>query len=404
MSREPITAGATSRIAPAASSRTRPALRVALVVYRDSAGCGGAYRVAETLGAHLGAAGVDPHLVFAYGEPGPVGQSAGFSCHYLRATGPKDLPAWRRARKFFRDLNPNIIHFVEPVIWLNAALLGIGARKIWYSHGKLFPQYMRWLDLRLLHLVSRVNDGCVSISEGARNNLVALGLAGPDACWTVYNSIDTERFAHLPGRPQARASLGLAPDVKVLGMVCRLIEDKGCADALELLCRLDPGWHLMLAGEGPYRRELERLAQSKGLQERVHFTGPLHDVRPAYAAMDAYLFLTRYEPFGLVLAEAMAAGVPIFGLGSMGEYREPQYPLLRPDTAVLVERSHPEDIHAIESPAVLDELAERLLHFGDHPELYRAMTDRARQWVRERFDAPRQAQSMAAVYRHLVEG
>ena len=384
--------------------RTRPDLRVALVVYRDSAGWGGAYRVAETLGTHLGAAGVEAHLVFAYGEPGPVGQSAGFPCHYLRAKGPRNLPAWSRARGFFRDLNPDLIHFVEPVIWLNAALLGLGARKIWYSHGKLFPQYMKWLDLRLLYAVSRVNDGCVSISEGARENLIALGLGRPHACWTVYNSIDAGRFAHLPDRSKARARLCIPQEVKVLGMVCRLIEDKGCADALDLLGRLDPGWHLMLAGEGPYRGELERLTQSKGLQERVHFTGALADVRAAYAAMDAYLFMTRYEPFGLVLAEAMASGVPIFGLGSIGEYREPEFPLVRPDTAVLVERSHPEDIHAVESPAVLDELAERLLHFEDHPELYRAMTDRARAWVKEHFDAPRQAQAMAVVYRRVVEG
>ncbi len=405
MSRETI-AGATSAIAgaTAAAPRLRPDLRAALVVYRDSASWGGAYRVAQTLGAHLSAEGVEPHLVFAYGEPGPVGHSVDFSCHYLRAKGPRDLPAWRRARKFFRDLHPDLIHFVEPVIWLNAALLGIGGRKIWYSHGKLFPRYMTWLDMRLLHLVSRVNDGCVCISEGARENLIALGLGRAERCWTVYNAVDVTQFQRLPSRREARTRLGIPQEAKLLGMVCRLIEPKGCSDGLELLSRLDPGWHLLFVGEGPYRPELDRLVATRGLEGRVYFAGALGDVRPAYAAMDAFLFLSRYEPFGLVLAEAMAAGVPIFGLGGGGEYREPGYPLVRPDNAVLVERSHPEEWEKAESPAVLDELAGRILHFGDHRELYRPMLERARAWVGERFDAPRQAQAMAAVYRGVVEG
>jgi len=231
--------------------------------------------------------------------------------------------------------------------------------------------------------------------------MIGLGLARPEACWTIYNSVDVERFEQLPSRAEARGQLRLPADAKVLGMVCRLFPDKGCADALELLSRLDPGWLLMFVGEGSYRSELERLVKAKGLQERVRFTGALGDVRPAYAAMDAYLFLSRYESFGLVLAEAMAAGVPVFGLGALGEYREPEYPLVRPDNAVFVERANPEEVGA-ESPAVLDELAGRILHFEDHPELYDGMVERARAWVKERFDAPLQARAMAAVYARVL--
>ena len=51
------------------------------------------------------------------------------------------------------------------------------------------------------------------------------------------------------------------------------------------------------------------VAKEAGVANRTHFAGVLADMRGAYAAMDAFLFLSKLEPFGLVIAEAMAARI-----------------------------------------------------------------------------------------------
>jgi glycosyltransferase involved in cell wall biosynthesis len=124
----------------------------------------------------------------------------------------------------------------------------------------------------------------------------------------------------------------------------------------------------------------------------------LADMSPAYAAMDAFLFLSRLEPFGLVIAEAMASRVPVFGLGGEGAYRDALYPLITQENAVFVERASPGDYFSPEPAGVIGELAEKIDRFGEDPEAHRTVTDRAQRWVRERFDARVLADAMTEVY------
>jgi glycosyltransferase involved in cell wall biosynthesis len=86
---------------------------------------------------------------------------------------------------------------------------------------------------------------------------------------------------------------------------------KGLSQTIEAMARLgDPSLHLWVAGsaeQGPYRR----LAQRVGVAERIHFLGHQPHMAPLFQAADAFVLPTRYEPFGLVLIEALACGTPV---------------------------------------------------------------------------------------------
>jgi glycosyltransferase involved in cell wall biosynthesis len=71
-----------------------------------------------------------------------------------------------------------------------------------------------------------------------------------------------------------------------------------------------PGSHLVYAGEGPLRRELERQAKSLGLADRVHFLGFKNqsELPAVYRASDLLVLPSEYEPFGVVVNEAMLCG------------------------------------------------------------------------------------------------
>jgi glycosyltransferase involved in cell wall biosynthesis len=303
-----------------------------------------------------------------------------------------------RARRVFDGINPDIVHFHNPVYWLHAALAGKRFRKLFHLHGPFFPDKMSFMERRMMSQTGRLADATVCITREVRELALRLGWSAPDRTWTVNNGIDCRAAATAPGKYEARRALGLPEDSLVIGVVSRLAWYKGCGDAVRILARLNPRWHLVFCGDGPLRPHLTDIAAQLGVSHRTHFTGMLADTRPAYAAMDAFLFLSRLEPFGLVIAEAMAAGVPVFGLGAEGAYRDPLYPLITPENAVFVERSSPGDYFSPEPAGVLGELARKIDRFGEDPEAHRPVTDRAQRWVRERFDARVHADAMTEVY------
>lgn len=382
--------------------QTRRPIRLALVLYRDDLSLGGSLRVVEMLANALDPQLVEAHIVFTYGGPGPVSARTAVPCHFVESRGPGDMTGWLRARKVFDTISPDIVHFHNPVYWLHAALLGKRFKKIFHLHGPFFPAKMslpeRWLMSQTRHLA----DATVCITRDVRELALRLGWTEPDRTWTVNNGIDCSAPKTAPGRSEARAALGLPQESKVIGVVSRLAWYKGCNDAVRVLARLDPKWHLLYCGDGPLRPYLIEAATQLGVSHRTHFAGMLADMRPAYAAMDAFLFLSRLEPFGLVIAEAMAARVPVFGLGAEGAYRDLHYPLITPENAVFVERSSPGDYFSPEPSGVISDLARRIAEFGASPEAHLPVIDRAQRWVQERFDARVHADAMTAVYEMVL--
>src|SRR5581483_3951172 len=126
-------------------------------------------------------------------------------------------------------------------------------------------------------------------------------------------------------------------------------------DAIRVLSRLNSDWHMLFCGDGPMREYLVDVARQEGVADRTHFAGILDDMRQGYAAMDAFLFLSKLEPFGLVIAEAMAARVPVFGLAGEGAYRDTLYPLITQENSVFVERANPGDYISPEPSANIEE-------------------------------------------------
>lgn len=122
-----------------------------------------------------------------------------------------------------------------------------------------------------------------------------------------------------PGAAQAR--YGLVPDRRRLLTVARLVPHKGIDTAIEVLGRLAatyPDLEYLVAGDGPDRDRLGRLATAAGVADRVRWLGavPNDDLPGLYALSDLYLGLSREdgleaEGFGIALADAAAAGVPV---------------------------------------------------------------------------------------------
>jgi glycosyltransferase involved in cell wall biosynthesis len=241
-------------------------------------------------------------------------------------------------------------------------------------------------------------DGFICITDAAEKSIAELRISNPRT-WVVRNAIDIRRFERLLTKSVAREMLGLPSAAKLIGTVCRLVPDKGCADALMVLSRLPKNWHLAIAGDGPLRSELVKKVEQLRIQDRVHFLGFIQDPCVVYAAIDAFILGIRFEPFGMVIAEAMAAQVPVFLLGGEGGYRESTCPLVTTENAIVIERRKQADRYGIESLDVIDELAAAIQRIDADRRARREMVKTARAWVEKHFSGSSAASSTALVYR-----
>lgn len=219
--------------------------------------------------------------------------------------------------------------------------------------------------------------------EGAPTEKIAVVQYGIDFAWLSDDDVES-------ARQQLRADLGLDRDALLLGMVCRLVEQKGIPYALEAMrrCRAQfPQAHLVIAGDGEKADELRRLASALGIADRVHWLGWRSDAADLMAAFDLLLVPSLWEGFGLVLLEAMARRVPMIAsrVGAIPEV------LVHGETGILIE---PRDVNAL-AQAMARLLDDRALR------KYLGLLGAAR--LEERFSVERMVEGTIAVYERILE-
>ena len=170
----------------------------------------------------------------------------------------------------------------------------------------LLPQYA--IPRRQIVWASTHAQGLITVCQALKDELVALDVP-PDKVRVLRNGVDLEMFQPVD-RATARERLGL--DGRTLLSVGLLIDRKGHDLIVSALRRL-PGTTLLIAGDGPERANLERLASEEGAADRVRFLGRVDHgaLRDIYGAVDALVLASSREGWANVLLEAMACGTPV---------------------------------------------------------------------------------------------
>jgi 1,2-diacylglycerol 3-alpha-glucosyltransferase len=292
----------------------------------------------ETFRRTLAALGVEVRLVVPlYGnEPDEPG--------IFRVAGrplpgdPEDrLVGWRAMHRTVEQAaaDCDLVHIQTPFVAHYAGLKaarrhGIPAIATYHT---LFEEYLQhyaaflhvgWLKGQARAFSRRqcnALDAVVVPSTAMAERLQGYGVTSP--LHVLPTGIPLDRFKSGDG-VAFRARQGIEPQQPVALFVGRVAHEKNIGFLLEAVTearRTRPDMLLLITGEGPALDDLRRQAALSGVADSVRFLGYLDrstELPACYAAADVFVFASRTETQGLVLLEAMAAGLPVIALSAMG--------------------------------------------------------------------------------------
>lgn len=273
--------------------------------------------------------------------------AAGFDVHYASDSSSKletvaAVAQWIEAR----GIEVLHTHSNRPnVIGRTAGLLcgPSGPRLVAHYHNQYDDKWERDpMMLAFERRLARSTDAFVAVSQSVCDHVAErVGIAA-DRIDVVGNGVEFTRFVD-GDRDRARASFGVPKDVLLVGLVGRVTEQKGHEDFVEAALRLRATRPDVVfaafgfAEDAPLHERLLARIAAEGAADTIRLVGNRDDMPDVYAALDLVVAPSRWEGFGIMLVEAMAAGRAIVATrtGAIPEIVKDG------ETAVLVEPRDP---------------------------------------------------------------
>jgi glycosyltransferase involved in cell wall biosynthesis len=230
------------------------------------------------------------------------------------------------------EFRPDIIHAQHPFLLGNTALRVARTMDLplVFTHHTLYEEYthyvpgdspaMRRFIIELATHYANLADQVFAPSESIRDLLVERGVTSPIA--VVPTGVRVERFAQGDGH-KFRTQLNIAEDAFVVGHMGRLAPEKNLAflaAAVLAFLQTAPNAVFLLVGSGPSLAGIDNLFADAGMAHRLFHAGVLQkdELADALNAMNLFAFASKSETQGMVLTEAMAAGLPVVALDAPG--------------------------------------------------------------------------------------
>ena len=293
-----------------------------LALFLPFLGGRGANRVLLNLANGFAAAGekVDLLLAEAKGELLP---DISYKVRLVDLRSPRgvlrSLPA---ARRFLAQERPDILltamDYVNVLFVLVRAISRSKTRLFVSCHNSLrhsvsnSPRFRERFLPALVRVSYRHADGVIAVSNGVADTIAEVAHIPRQKIDVIYNPVVTESFLKDAAAPVDHPWLVAQGTPTILG-VGRLTAQKDFStliDAFALVNKRMPA-RLILLGEGEERAQLSELGRKLGLAERISMPGWVPNPLAYISKASVFVLSSRWEGFGLVLAEALACGTPV---------------------------------------------------------------------------------------------
>jgi glycosyltransferase involved in cell wall biosynthesis len=247
---------------------------------------------------------------------------------------------------------------------------------------RLFWRYGEPAYFRSAHRV-------VTVSEYGRREGIRRGILDPRRAVTIHNGIDIGRVDAGRKAERRRAEFGLGEGALIVGVVGRLVPQKGMKwwiEAAAHVARQNPRARFLIVGDGPERPALLHFARELSVSDRIIWAGEQEGVE-ILPLFDVFVQSSDYEGFSLAILEAMAARLPVVATDVGGNSEA----IIEGETGYLAP--------ARESKA----LGEAILKVLSDTPRRRAMGERGRQVVEEHFSEQVMVREYERLYLHLLQ-
>lgn len=232
-----------------------------------------------------------------------------------------DLKAALHVRRLIKKYKPDVVymHSSKAGVVGRIANIGLKNKSIYNPHGWAFnmdcgaikKNLYRWIEKILAPLVNEI----IAISDFEKESAIQNNICELSKIKTIFNGVDIGDYEKkknsftLTGK-----QLGIPEDAYIIGTVGRLSKQKApdtFIKAAAMIKKDIPNAFFMMVGDGVWQARIEELIKKLGLEGSVLITGWVNEPMEYVLLFDQAMLLSRWEGFGLVLAEYMLAGKPI---------------------------------------------------------------------------------------------
>jgi glycosyltransferase involved in cell wall biosynthesis len=312
-----------TRIAPRENIADPRLMGKRLVIYFPSLAGGGAERLYLSLSPHFIRAGLQVTFLVDRLEGELVKKlPAGVMLDALGVA--RTLQAVPRLAFYLRRTRPDILRSALSVnsvaaLWARrlAGFAGASATRVIVSeHNTVSEQMTINRNFRMIPMLYRRfldwADDVIAVSQGVASDLSKCSGRPIDRIGIIYNGVVDEGFLGRSRSPCPHPWYGL-PGVKIFVALGRLVEQKGFATLITAFSKLpkNPKTRLIILGNGILRENLLAQAAALGVADRFDLPGFIQNPLPYVAQANAFVLSSRYEGFGMALAEALACGTQV---------------------------------------------------------------------------------------------
>ena len=344
-------------------------------------GLGGAEKVVCDLADQMVLKGHEVKIAYLTGDKLVIPRSPNVEIIYLALNGIKSfIPASSQYRNLLRSFRPDVVHahMVHANIFVRLNRINQKFPKlICTAHNSNEGGNIRMLAYKYTNSLSDINT---NVSKEASQAFINKGAFTKENLITVYNGIDLNKFKFSNSKNDI---VSIDDGFTNFLSVGRLNEQKDYPNLLNAISKLDVNLKVRfnIVGDGELRLAIENLIDSMGIKNKVNLLGRRKDIATLMHQSDFFILPSKYEGFGLVVAEAMACGTFVIAT-DCGGVRE-----VLGDTGILVP---PQDSQA------LAQAMQQALSLTD--EQIEVNNKRARKRIEELFSLEKSVEKWLEIY------
>lgn len=231
----------------------------------------------------------------------------------------KDIHAILKIRKLLKKYNPDIVYCHSSKAGAIGRIANIGLFKtiIYNPHGWAFNMrcsmkkrlFYKWVE----KILAMITDKIIVISDYEKESATKNKICKPEKLKVIFNGIETTKYEN-QSVSLNKDKLCIPEDSYIIGMVGRISKQKApdiFVRAAQMIKKKIPNSFFLIVGDGEDRRDIEKEIMACKLDEYIKITGWVDNPFDYIQLFDQAMLLSRWEGFGLALAEYMLAEKPI---------------------------------------------------------------------------------------------